>query len=86
MTASETDPTGTSNAHTTRKRVIALSIWAVGFVAWWVLLGLPLLAHARLVPWVGLGLVGLSRSGLLGRIWLLPRVVRVRAGGRFSSR
>jgi PAP2 superfamily protein len=59
MTASETDPTGTSNAHTTRKRVIALSIWAVGFVAWWVLLGLPLTDPLLAFGWLWLATIAI---------------------------
>jgi membrane-associated phospholipid phosphatase len=36
------DPSGASPAPNRRRRVIAMSVWVVGFVAWWLLLGLPL--------------------------------------------
>src|SRR2546430_3809755 len=38
-------------APTGRRRLIAMSIWAVGFTAWWFLLGLPMTDPILLFLW-----------------------------------
>jgi hypothetical protein len=47
------------NARAGRKRVVALSVWAAGFVAWWVLLGLPLTDPLLAFVWLWLATIAI---------------------------
>lgn len=55
MTATADAPVDTAQVR--RKRIIAVTLWSVGFVAWWVLLGLPLTDPLLAFVWLWLATV-----------------------------
>lgn len=61
MTATAQAPPGQTGEEkrTRRKRTVAVGLWGVGFVAWWVLLGLPLTDPILAFVWLWLGTIAL---------------------------
>lgn len=57
MAATTDEPV--DNARVGRKRVVALTLWAVGFVAWWVFLGLPLTDPLLAFGWLWLATIAI---------------------------
>jgi hypothetical protein len=60
MTATAEAPVDPAHpARVRRKRIIAVALWSVGFVAWWVLLGLPLTDPLLAFGWLWLATIAI---------------------------